>query len=253
MTRRSPEVRPGCSARYHDRPSDYDKHGCRCAAVAYAYSLQRQRRALGRQPAGIVPAVASVRIVRGLYAAGHDAATIADAAGLTAATVRILAGRRSGEVPDTIHRATAEAITRAAAHLARLPSRYAGRKEQDPRRRAARGGWAPLHAWDGDVFRLDDPDADDTLARDTLGLDPSHRRVIRDEKIRDDARAAELHRARVEAGRRARAAENPAALAARAARAGRYRWAENGAQRSNQAAKTDAPASVLPYREERSA
>jgi hypothetical protein len=194
--RRRPEARQRCPARYHDRPNDYTRHGCRCPETAFAYSQLREARATGRAPAGRVPSAATTRRIRGLYAAGHDASTVAAAANITAVTVRVLLGsdgslrpERAGRpIPPIVLATTADAITAAAARLARLPGRSVA-----ARARAARAGWAPLHAWDGDVFSIDDPDADDALAASTVGMATSLRRAVLEEAIAE--RAAQEERA----------------------------------------------------------
>lgn len=211
----------------HDCPDRARGHRCRCRT--------RARRAAA-PPAGRVPALATVRTVRGLMLAGHAAGPIARAAGLSLHNVR----RLVDAPPATVLARTAAGIAAARDRLTALPGR-----DDAARERALAAGWAPLHAWD-EVIRIDDPDVDDDLAARTAGMRPELRGVIRDDELEARRRAADLHRRRVEVGRRARAAEDPAALAARARHAGHYRWARKGAQRATQTARRADRSDVLP-------
>lgn len=143
-----------------------------------------------------VPAAGTIRRIRGLYELGHDADTIAATTGVPADAVALLAGphhrRRPGTPDDVIHREVAAAVAAAAAHLSRLPGRSAA-----ARARALHAGWAPLRAWDGALFDIDDPAADEQLAARTTGMHPSLRRAVLDEH-----RAAAAVRARCSAASR---------------------------------------------------
>ena len=196
--------RSRCAARRHGTASAYYR-GCRCPDAAFARSEYLRARATGKALPGYVPAAGTIRRLRGLYSLGHNAATIATAAGLTAVTVRVLLGpdgslrpeRVGRPLPATVHRRTADAVAAAVTRLVQLPGRC-----ERARARARRAGWAPLHAWDNDLFRIDDPAADAVLAAQTAGLSPSLRAVVladvRAELAARAARTAAATRVRIE-------------------------------------------------------
>ena len=166
------EPHPRCGATRHGTANDYAKRGCRCPAASLAYSIRRHQRNTGALPPGHIPALGTRRRLQALYAAGHDAVTIAAATGLTPVTIRVLLGpegstrpeRRDRALAPTVQRTTADTITAATIRLARLPGR-----QPKARARAQRAGWPPLHVWDGHIFNIDDPHADPALAAATCG------------------------------------------------------------------------------------
>lgn len=179
-----------CTARYHDTVSAYVKHRCRCLSACYAHSQYRAARRAGTAAPTSVPAIATIRRIRGLYEMGHDADTIAAAAEITPRTVQVLAGAvqagRRDPLPESVRHTTADAIAAATDHLVRLPGR-----STVARARAHRAGWAPLRAW-ADPFDIDDPNADEEIAARTVGMHPSLRRAVLAEARAERARLAEL-------------------------------------------------------------
>lgn len=98
------------------------------------------------------PTLGTVRRVRGLYAHGHSAVTIAAHSGLAEATIQSLA---SAERTKTA--ATTEAAVRTAC---RFLITQPGRSDTS-RKRAQLAGWAPIAAWDDIDNPACQPERDD--------------------------------------------------------------------------------------------
>jgi hypothetical protein len=177
---------PDCGAARHGDALAYDVDGCRCPDAREGWRLYRKRLREGRHLPAYVPTLATSRRLRGLAHLRWAPRHLAPMLGMSAAEVHNL---RSGRW-STTRRGTA---ARVAVLHARLVAQQPG-----PSTRAAgcaaRQQWAPPWAWDGDVFDIDDPAADDQLAARTAGMAAPLRRVMRDDAaqaaVEADERAA---------------------------------------------------------------
>lgn len=178
-----------CTARYHDTATAYTKHRCRCDTARHAHTVYQAALQVGCAEPGRVPAVATTRRLRGLYLAGHDAIEIAAVSGLAERTLLRLVAGTAG---PTVLASTAATVTDVTARLARVPGR-----RPHARRRGLRERWAPLPAWDGQVFAIDDPTVDDRVVADLAHLPVPLRPVV----LAEHEAAAEAHEARQTAAR----------------------------------------------------
>lgn len=173
-----------CPAARHGDALAYMVDACRHPAARESYRLYRKRLREGRHPPAYVPSVGPARRLRALALLGHSLPAIADALGMTKHDVYKI---RAAYYP-TIRLVKA---TRIEILFDRLTTRPPGRSSRAVAH-ARQAGWAPPWAWDGAVFAIDDPTADDRLAAQTVGMAPLLRRTVRDETLAERARTAEL-------------------------------------------------------------
>lgn len=184
-----------CTATRHGTLTAYVKHRCRCASARAVYSTYKRSTRRG-QP-GMLPAVATVRIVRGLQRGGHSSRTIAAAAGLSSHTTAALARQELGA--HQVHERTARAVVAAARHLVRV--RGTSRITADY---AAAAGWAPLHAWHREHLPIDDPTIPDAFAAHVAHHAPPLRGLLLAERRQAEAELSRIRERQAEGGRAAR-------------------------------------------------
>lgn len=121
-----------------------------CARAEWRYRKTRKLRHL-RGDLPTVSSTGTIRRIEALFALGWSGPKVAEAAGISVATIR---AARYHKVA-TVHAATARAIVRAYDTLSM--SRPEGHYADRARRMAQRKGWLPPLAWDDDS--IDDPAA----------------------------------------------------------------------------------------------
>lgn len=172
---------PACTANRHGTATAANNHGCTCPAARAARRRQHKRACNGHPADPVIDATGAQRRIHALYAAGWTRPQIASRAGKAADTITSIVQRPRCRAHTLVW---VDAVYNL---LRRLPA-PTGKTATAQRTWAAGRGLAPAWVWDGDLFNIDDPQADPAAAIATFGLAPPLRRLA----MLDHAHAAAL-------------------------------------------------------------